>query len=117
MKTKSQLGKAIRRRGHNLERDTVNGYKKLGYTEACTTRYGSRKLDDACVDVMNVEPFNPQCKATNRQVNVLRELAKMPQDTNYNVVHNKVTGVGTFVAMSEADWYEIVGMLKSNKII
>jgi Holliday junction resolvase len=60
------MSNAARDRGHKFERDTVNELIKRGW-EACTSRYSSRKLDDAGVDIDSNYPFQIQCKATVKQ--------------------------------------------------
>ena len=46
-----------------------DGYRavQLGFTEAITTRLGSRLMDAAKIDVCNV-PFNVQCKAVEAKI-------------------------------------------------
>lgn len=63
----SNSGKRARTKGHNFERTTVNWLRKLGFTEAITTRLGSRLMDAAKIDVCNV-PFNVQCKAVEAKI-------------------------------------------------
>ena len=63
----SNSGKRARTKGHNFERTIVNWLRKLGYTEAITTRLGSRLMDAAKIDVCNV-PFNVQCKAVEAKI-------------------------------------------------
>lgn len=58
---KGNLGKANRRKGHNLERAIVKKFKDSGYEFAKTSRQASRLLDDSKVDIAFV-PFLPQCK-------------------------------------------------------
>jgi hypothetical protein len=65
-KTKAQVGKNNRRKGHNLERAVVNDLIEAGYLRAGTSRRWSRALDDAKVDIAHV-PFNIQCKAVDSQ--------------------------------------------------
>lgn len=63
----SNSGKRARTKGHNFERATVNWLRKLGFSEAITTRLGSRLMDAAKIDVCNV-PFNVQCKAVEAKI-------------------------------------------------
>ena len=49
------------RKGHDAERDYAAIFRELGYEKACTTRLGSRLLDNCKIDIMNV-PYNVQIK-------------------------------------------------------
>ena len=42
-----------RNKGHNYERQLVKDFKKLGFTDCVTSRYGSKMLDDQGIDLMN----------------------------------------------------------------
>lgn len=118
--TLKNMGKRNRTRGHAFERKTAQEWRDMGWHEACTTRYSSRKKDDQKIDIDNTEPFNLQCKATNKSVNYQKELAKMPKDTNHNLILSKITGKGEFVIMKKEDFYEMLqgmrreGVLKRN---
>jgi len=65
--TTSGAGKRARRKGHNYERIVVKFFKDLGYTDAKTSRLGSRLLDSAKVDICDI-PFNVQCKAVEANI-------------------------------------------------
>lgn len=110
-------GKRNRTRGHSYERKIAQEFREMGWEKACTTRYASRMRDDQKVDIFDVDPFNVQCKATNKRIDYKQVLSEMPKDTNYNVILNKLTGKGEFVIMSKEDFYEIVNSLKKEKII
>jgi hypothetical protein len=49
-------------KGSNAERLFVNIFKELGFLGCCTARFGSRKHDNAKIDLLNL-PFNVQIKA------------------------------------------------------
>lgn len=116
MKPKNN-GKRNRTRGHNYERQIAQEFRELGWQTACTTRYASRMRDDQKVDIFETNPLNIQCKATNKCINYQQILKEMPNDANYNVVLNKLTGKGEFVIISKEDFYELISMLKNNSII
>lgn len=65
--TTSGAGKRARRKGHNYERTIVKFFKDLGYTDAKTSRLGSRLLDSAKVDICDI-PYNVQCKAVEANI-------------------------------------------------
>ena len=74
--------------------------------------YVNKKLDDAGVDLVGTDPFNIQCKAVESSMNIHKILDRMPQDQNMNVVFHKRNHAGTVVSMSEADFMEMVLMLR-----
>jgi hypothetical protein len=100
----SSSGKRARTKGHNFERAVVNYLKKVGFTEAMTTRLGSRLMDAAKIDVCNV-PFNVQCKAVEAKIDyhkltddIAAEIEKLvPSRLPYPIVifhkRNKKTSV------------------------
>jgi hypothetical protein len=51
-----------KRKGSDAERYYVKMFKELGFLGCCTSRLGSRKYDNAKIDLMNL-PFNVQIKA------------------------------------------------------
>jgi hypothetical protein len=65
--SKSSLGVRNRRKGHTLERNVAKLFRDLGFERACTTREGSRLMDNAKLDVCYV-PFNVQCKAVEAHI-------------------------------------------------
>jgi len=115
--TPKNNGKRNRTRGHSYERRIAQEFREIGWEKACTSRYASRMKDDQKVDICFVEPFNIQCKATNKGINYKQILGEMVQDENWNVIFNKLTGKGEFVIMSKEDFYDIIQSLKREKII
>jgi hypothetical protein len=116
-------GKKSRRLGHGYERQIRLEMIELGYEDCETSRYESKKLDDAKVDLTHTKPFNVQCKAYQNQPNFRSVLSEMPDDSNYNTVFmKKNVGVGKkrpedIVVMWKKDFYELITMLKSEGII
>ena len=90
---------------------------ELGWEECQTSRYASKMLDDAKVDLAKTDPFNIQCKRWTSAPSYHTVLDQMPKDTNYNVIVHKRPHKGEVVVMSKADFYEILEMLIKNKII
>ena len=80
------------------------------------TSYASKKLDDMGVDLTDTPPFNVQCKAHERSLDLHTILQQMPQDDNYNIVIHKRNHQASIVAMSMDDFMELVTMLKRNYI-
>jgi len=64
-----------RRKGHNAERKYADEFRKLGFEECKTSRFESKSLDDAKVDLANI-PFNIQIKAGYKRGINYKELLK-----------------------------------------
>lgn len=64
--------------GHNWEREVIKDFVQLGYKDAVSSRYGSKQLDDAGVDVMNTPPYSIQCKNESKKVDYHTLLTNMP---------------------------------------
>lgn len=100
----SNSGRRARTKGHNFERTIVNYLKRICFTEAMTTRLGSRLMDAAKIDVCNV-PFNVQCKAVEAKIDyhkltdeITAEIEKLvPERLKYPIMvfhkRNKKTSV------------------------
>jgi hypothetical protein len=114
---KKGKGKQIRQRGNSYERDIAQEFRELGWKDCVTSRAESRNQDAKKIDLVFTNPFSVQIKCKNNYGNPLPVLAEMPKDSNYNIVINKIVHKGEFVTMSKKDFYEIISMLKSNKII
>tara|TARA_R110000796_G_C14264459_1_gene400416 strand:+ start:204 stop:470 length:267 start_codon:yes stop_codon:yes gene_type:complete len=79
--------------------------------------YVNKKLDDAGVDLVGTDPFNIQCKAVERSMDLHTVLADMPEDQNYNVVFHKRNNQGQIVAMRLDDFMELIVKLRQAKIL
>jgi len=106
----SSSGRRARTKGHNFERTIVNYLKRIGFTEAITTRLGSRLMDAAKIDVCNV-PFNVQCKAVEAKIDyhqlteeISEEIAKLvPERGEYPIVifHKKDKKTNVIMTLDE----------------
>lgn len=107
-----------RNKWNSFERKVMKEYKEW-YPNCKTSRNESKARDDEWVDICNTEPFNIQCKNyTNFSgAKIIETLANMPDETNYNILHLKLTRKWEVVCISKDDWYEILGILKSNQVI
>lgn len=114
----TKTAKNNRRKGHQFERDVVTQLREIGIP--CeTSRYSNKKLDDAKVDI-DIEdstPLNIQCKCHNTFKNPISILEEMPEDSNYNIELQKVKRKGVYAIMKAEDFFEIIQMLKVNKIL
>ena len=99
-----------RAKGINYELQIINKFKKKGWTGACSSRSESKRLDDAGVDICFTDPFNVQCKAVENLGSAHATLAKMPDDSNLNVVFHKRNRQGTVVSMSEEDFFTLLDL-------
>lgn len=100
-----------RRAGHSYERDLRTRYRALGFSDCETSRFASKMMDDAGVDLVNTGPLSIQAKRTKTQPNFRAVLDRMPQDSNHNVVYHKLPRCGEVVVMRVEDFEEIVGLL------
>lgn len=119
VKRKTRRGSCARHFGHNYERELVKELKLVGFKNASTSRYSSRELDDRCIDIFGVKPFAIQCKATNGSFpSVVAEMNKIQADkTDYKVLAVKVRNKGEYVVLEQADFLELLSMLKFSQII
>jgi len=111
-------GKTNRTKGHNFERDVVKKFKEIGM-ECSTSRYSNRELDDAKVDIdfKGKYPLSIQCKCHNIFKSPVNVITEMPQDSNYNIVLQKVKNKGVYAILTADDFYEIMDMLTTNNIL
>ena len=78
-----------RRRGHNWERKCLQ-YLSGIFKDIKTSRYASKMKDDQKVDLCFTDPFNFQCKLSNKKLDYAEILSEMPEDENINVILNKL---------------------------
>jgi len=103
------MSKANRDKGHRYERLLAEEFRELGFDKCKTSRYASRMLDDAKVDLYGTEPYNVQAKAyDSNQPNFRNILDEMPKDDNYNVVFHKVKRKEDIVVMKKSDFYALI---------
>lgn len=89
----NNIGARNRRKGHNLERVIAKWFRDLGFARACTTREGSRLMDNAKLDICYI-PFNVQCKAVESHIDyaaltqeVKTEVKKLvPERESYPII-------------------------------
>ena len=74
--------------------------------------YVNKKLDDAGVDLVGTDPFNIQCKAVERSMDLHTVLADMPTDSNYNVVFHKRNKQGQIAVLRLEDFMELIVKLR-----
>ena len=99
-------------KGSAYERKLAKEMRSFGYVNCKTSRFESKMLDDAGVDLTNTGMFNIQAKAVERLSPSYHEiLSSMPKDNNYNLIYHKRNRKGEVVVMSKEDWYEIKEML------
>lgn len=75
--------------GHNWEREVVTALKKIGFEDAVSSRYESKKADDAGVDIVGTGPFNIQCKNETKRPDYHKLITEMPD--GINIVCHKYT--------------------------
>jgi len=112
-------GRTNRNKGHRFERKVAKMLRKLGFEACVTSRSESRNLDNAGVDLCYTDPFYFQCKNTNNQPNFRTILKEMhPEDfTHYKVVLHHTNNKADIAVMYMEDLFEIIQMLKTDKIL
>lgn len=82
-------GSRNRTAGHNWEREVVNDLKKIGFEDAVSSRYESKRADDAGIDIVGTGAFNIQCKNETKRPDYHKLITEMPD--GINVVLHKYT--------------------------
>ena len=104
-------GKSARQKGHAYERKIKNEFIEMGYSDCETSRYESKKLDDAKVDLTNTGIFHVQCKAVEILWSAHKTLSEMPTDEKINVVFHKKNRKGEVVSMTKEDFYRMIELI------
>jgi len=107
-----------RNKGFGYERKLVIELRKLfGNDSIGTARNLNRIQDSLKNDIVNIPMFNAQAKATENTPPYHQLLKEMPTNENYNIIFHKRNRKGEVVVMSKGDFYEIIKMLRTEKII
>ncbi len=107
-----------RNKGHNYERQLVKDFKKLGFTDCVTSRYGSKMLDDQGIDLMNTGVFAVQAKCYKRNPQYKKVLADMVvKPTDVPIVFHKAPRGKEYCILYKDDMMELLEMLIKNQII
>jgi hypothetical protein len=114
-----------RRSGHVFEREIVNVWKALGYSNTCTSRSESKSLDDDGVDLCFTQPFAIQCKRTVSQpnfralINGIEKNLKKRSDWAgaIPVVYHKRKGEKPTVTLAASDFEELIQTMKTERIL
>ena len=104
-------------KGNTFEREIAKELRERFGWDVVTSRSESKRMDDACVDLMGIPLFSLQLKAWEKSPPLHDTLQSMPDDTNINCVFWKKNRKGTVVVMEKDDFYAIVSMLKMNGIL
>lgn len=104
-----------RRRGIRWELVCIKAIKDL-FPKAVSSRAESRERDAAKVDICFTEPFNIQCKLSNKLVHYEDIIASMPEEENINVIFNKLTRksgnkflpLGTYAILTMEDFIQMM---------
>lgn len=105
-RTKSQLSKYARTKGHSFERLVARYFREAGFTEA------ARQLEYQAgkgVDLTGTEPFAVQCKTGGTVPSPYKILAEIPKKKGQiPLAVHKVTGKDTLVTMKLGDFLKLV---------
>ena len=106
----------VRTKGNAYERAICNELKTF-FPAAITSRNGARFEDSRGIDVINTGMFNVQTKA-RQALNIFNVLQKeMPVDHNLNVIFWKRDRQKDIICIDKSDFYELLQMLKNEKVI
>jgi hypothetical protein len=111
-------GAKARAKGHRYERQLRKEFIELGFTECQTSRFASKMLDDAKVDLWGTDPLYIQAKNIERNFDPQAILESMPKTkTHHNIVIRKKKKFKDVVCMDKSTFYEFLEMLKKNLIL
>lgn len=105
-------------KGSAYERKLAKEFREFGFEDCKTSRFESKMLDDAGVDLTNTGVFSVQAKAVERLSPSYHDiLDSMPKDDKYNLIFHKRNRKGEVVVMTKEDFYDIMQMLTKSGII
>jgi len=127
----------VRKKGNNYEVKIAKEMRELGFKRCITSRLGNKLMDWMKIDLLHTDPFRFQLKAWERAPhfhNVFKDMDKcdyipIRKDAQpkriikklakgfYNVIMWKKNNEEELVIMKKKDFYEIIKMLKNEKII
>lgn len=100
-----------RKKGHAFEHSIAKLFRELGWARCCTSRFESKSLDDAKVDLCYTDPFYLQLKAQEGKLCYHDILDSMPNSDKINLVWHKKSRRGTVIAMKQEDFLVLVQQL------
>lgn len=106
-----------REKGKRFEGKVAKVWMRLFGGTVERTSYVSKKLDDQGVDLTGTDPFNLQCKAHERSIDMHTILQRMPKGTNINVVIHKRNHQPPIAALYFEDFLDLVQAMKQNGIL
>lgn len=89
----------------------MNEFIAMGWKDCLTSRYESKRLDDAQVDLCNTNPFSIQAKAWERAPAYHKILSEMPETDNINMIFHKKNHKGEVVVMFKDDFYKLINRI------
>ena len=108
-----------RKKGIRYELEVVKRYKEIWYENAKTSRFASKMTDDKWVDIMEVDPYLPQCKnyKSNFSVKQAIDLIKRIKKEFKNwvpLIHVRITEKRkSVVVLDEQDFFNLLENLPS----
>lgn len=121
---RSKLAKKNKNKGSSLELEIVNKLKEIGYVGCVSSRSQSKRMDDAKVDIVDLEdklPIYIQSKYTQNTPNYFGIKSECPlTDKPFTVIWKKATNDGTnspgTIAMVDIDFfYKLLKVYKENE--
>jgi len=112
-----------RRKGIRYELEVMHKYKQAWFKNAKTSRFASRITDDKWVDIVEVDPFLPQCKnyksnfSVKQAIELLKRIKKQFKQW-VPLVHCRLTEKRkSVVIIDENDFFTLLWKLNEIKDI
>ena len=109
-----------KKKWNRYELEVVHKYKQVWFENAKTARYANRIIDDKWVDIVEVDPFLPQCKnyKSNFSVKQTIELIKWIKKEFKNgcpIIHCRITEKRkSVVILDEKDFFNLLDKRNEN---
>ena len=103
-----------KKKWNRYELEVMHKYKQAWFENAKTSRFASRITDDKWVDIVEVDPFLPQCKnyKSNFSVKQAIELIKWIKKefkNGFPVIHCRITEKRkSVVVLDEQDFFNLL---------
>ena len=106
-----------RKKGNNYELAVAKLFWELGW-DCVSSRSESKNTDDAGIDLCYTDPFQVQCKATQRTPAYHKLLAEMPAKQGMcNLIFHKRDRQGTVVVMTQESFKAILETLIETRTV
>nr|DAF63762.1 MAG TPA: HJC-DNA COMPLEX, HYDROLASE DNA COMPLEX [Podoviridae sp. ctz6O13] len=108
---RSYIGRKARRKGNSWELEIINNLKKVGYAGCVSARSESKRIDDAKVDIVDIEgklPCHIQAKATRNMPNYHKIAGECTMKDKPFVIACKLTDRSPIAVLPLDYFYELI---------